>query len=51
MWNLKNKISTQNRNMLIDTEHILMVARGEGVGAGCVKEVKKLRSKKLAIIK
>ena len=31
MWNLKNKIK-QNRNRLIDTENILVVARLEGVG-------------------
>ena len=31
--NLKNKISNQNRNRIIDTENVLMVARWEeGVG-------------------
>ena len=31
MWNLKNKISNENRNRLMDTENRLMVDRGEGV--------------------
>ena len=28
-WNLKNKINKQNRNSLMDTENILMIARWE----------------------
>ena len=35
MWNLKNKTNEQtkqNRNWLINTEHILVVARGETGG-------------------
>ena len=30
MWNLEKKRNKQNRNKLIDTENILMVARWEG---------------------
>ena len=32
MWNLKNKISNENRNRLMDTENRLMVDRGGGDG-------------------
>ena len=42
MWNLKNKISIQNRNKLIDTQNILMVSRWEGI-EGMSKKRKKLR--------
>ena len=42
--NLKNKINKQNRNIIIGTENVLMVARWEGELGEWAKKVKGLRS-------
>ena len=46
--NLKNKINNQNRNRLIDTENILIVARGRGL-EGMYKKGEGIKKYKLIV--